>query len=107
MTPVVLVAYNRPDALKKALEALAANEIAAETDLYVRVDGPKRPEDAEKVEAVREVAREARGFRSVEVTCSPENRGLAASVIAGNNGELRISPHGFALAIRGGHPCVK
>ena len=33
MTPVVLVAYNRPDALKKALEALTANELAAETDL--------------------------------------------------------------------------
>ena len=83
MTPVVLLAYNRPEALKKALEALAANDLAAATDLCIRTDGPKGPEDAEKVAAVREMAREARGFRSVEVICSPENQGLAASVIAG------------------------
>ena len=91
MTPVVLVAYNRPDALKKALEALAANELAAGTDLYVRIDGPKGPADAEKVEAVCEIARRAQGFRSVEITCSPENRGLAASVIAGVQRVLEVS----------------
>ena len=91
MTPVVLIAYNRPDALKKALEALAANELAARTDLYVRIDGPKGEKDAEKVEAVRAVAREAQGFRSVEVFCAPENRGLAASVIAGVERVLEVS----------------
>ena len=91
MTPVVLVAYNRPEALKKALEALAANDLAAGTDLYVRIDGPRGPVDAEKVEAVRAIAREARGFRSVEVTCAPENRGLAASVIAGVQRVLEVS----------------
>lgn len=91
MTPVVLVAYNRPEALRKALEALAANDFAAGTDLYVRIDGPKGPADAEKVDAVRAVAREAKGFRSVEVTCAPENRGLAASVIAGVERVLEVS----------------
>ena len=29
------------------------------------------------------------------------------AVVAGSGGELRIAPHGFALAIRGGHPCVE
>ena len=91
MTPVVLVAYNRPDALKKALEALVANELAAQTDLYIRIDGPKGEKDAEKVEVVRSVAREARGFRSVEVFSAPENRGLAASVIAAVERVLEVS----------------
>lgn len=83
MTPVVLIAYNRPDALKRALEALAADDLAAGTDLFIRIDGPKGPQDAGKVEAVRETARHARGFRSVDVAWAEENRGLAASVIAG------------------------
>ena len=83
MTPVVLIAYNRPDALKRALEALAADDLAAGTDLFIRIDGPKGPQDIDKVEAVRETARQARGFRSVDIAWSEENRGLAASVIAG------------------------
>lgn len=83
MTPVVLIAYNRPNALKRALEALAADDLAAGTDLFIRIDGPKGPQDADKVEAVRETARQARGFRSVDVAWAEDNRGLAASVIAG------------------------
>ena len=31
----------------------------------------------------------------------------ASAVTAGSGGELLISPHGFALSIRGGHPCVE
>ena len=91
MTPVVLVAYNRPAALKNALESLVINNLAAMTDLYVQIDGPKGPADAEKVEAVRTIAREVKGFRSVEVTCARENRGLAASVIAGVERVLEVS----------------
>lgn len=91
MTPVVLVAYNRPEALKKALESLAANDLASSTDLYIRIDGPKGPADTEKVEAVRDIAREAKGFRSIEVTCAKENHGLALSVIAAVEHVLEVS----------------
>lgn len=82
-TPVVLLAYNRPDALQRTLDALAANALAGETDLYIRVDGPRSDADAAKVDAVRTIAQQARGFRRVEVVCADKNRGLAASVIAG------------------------
>lgn len=81
--PVVLFAFNRPDALRRSLDALSANELAPETDLHIRIDGPRGEQDIEKVAAVREVALKAEGFRSVEVVCSDFNRGLAASVIAG------------------------
>ena len=89
--PVVLLAYNRPDALRRTLAALAADELAARTDLFIRVDGPRNETDAEKVAAVREVAAEARGFRTVDVAWSEENRGLAASVIAGVDRILAFS----------------
>ncbi len=81
--PVVLFAFNRPDALKASLEALAANELASETPLYIRVDGPRNETDAKKVSAVREVALAAGGFLHVDVYCSEVNRGLADSVIVG------------------------
>lgn len=81
--PVVLFAFNRPNALRASLEALAANDMASDTPLYIRLDGPRNESDAEKVAAVYEVALGARGFRSVEVVKSDRNRGLASSIILG------------------------
>jgi len=81
--PVVLPAFNRPDALRRTLKALAANDLAPETDLFIRLDGPRDDRDVEKVSAVREIALAATGFRHVDVSWSVENRGLAASVILG------------------------
>lgn len=82
-TPIVLLAYNRPDALRRTLAALSADALASRTDLFIRIDGPRKEADAEKVKAVREVALTARGFRSVDVHWETENRGLAPAVIAG------------------------
>lgn len=81
--PVILFAFNRPDTLHASLESLAVNDLASETSLFIRLDGPRSEDDAEKVAAVREVARAARGFRSVDIVCSDVNRGLATSVILG------------------------
>ena len=90
-TPVVLFAFNRPDALRRSLTALAAADLAAETDLYIRLDGPRNGADAEKVAAVREIALGAQGFRRVDVVWSEENRGLASSVISGVDRILEAS----------------
>ena len=90
-TPVVLLAYNRPEALRRALAALAADDLAAGTDLFIRIDGPKTESDTEKVNAVREVARAASGFRSVDVQWETKNRGLASSVIIGVEHVLEVS----------------
>lgn len=90
-TPVVLLAYNRPEALRRTLEALAADDLAAGTDLFIRIDGPKKDSDAEKVKAVRDVALAASGFRRVDVHWETKNQGLASSVIAGVEHVLEIS----------------
>lgn len=82
-TPVVLFAFNRPDALRASLQALAANDLAAETPLFIFLDGPRKEADVEKVKAVREVAMSAQGFLRVDVSSSEENRGLARSIIRG------------------------
>lgn len=89
--PVVVTAYNRPGALRGTLEALAANDLAAQTDLLICLDGAKGEQDRVQVEAVREVALQAHGFRRVTHSFSAENRGLAATVIRGVNLVLETS----------------
>ena len=84
--PVILFVYNRADHFRQTFDALSQCPEAAQTDLYLFADGPKNEAGREKVEACRAAVRQATAdcvFRSVHITESPENRGLAASVIAG------------------------
>ena len=81
--PVVLFAFNRPEALRRTLQALSANDLASETPLFIFLDGPRREADIEKVQAVQDICAQAHGFLSLEVISSSENRGLANSVIQG------------------------
>jgi len=81
--PVAILVYNRPEHTARTLEALAANELAAETDVTIYCDAAKTPEARAAVEATRAVARAARGFRSARTVERDANMGLANSVIAG------------------------
>ncbi len=83
LAPVVLFCYNRPEHLRRTVEALRANELAGESSLFVFSDGPKNPEAEPGVRAVRKYIHGISGFRSVEIRESETNRGLAASVISG------------------------
>ena len=49
MAPVVLFTYNRPEHTKHTIEALAANELAEKTELFVFSDAAKKEADAAKV----------------------------------------------------------
>jgi glycosyltransferase involved in cell wall biosynthesis len=84
--PIVLFVYNRPRLLKQTLDALAANEGAAESTLFVYADGPKPNADEEQLKRIREVREmvmEEKRFGKVVVRTSEENKGLADSVIRG------------------------
>ena len=83
LAPVVVVAFNRPDALKSSLASLARNPLAENSDVFVFVDGPResRPGEEEKVKNVISVAKAASGFKSVTVKASEQNKGLSKSVI--------------------------
>lgn len=81
--PIAVFAFKRKDPLRSVLRDLAACPEARESSLYVFCDGPRNEGERGDVEAARKVAREARGFASVEVREAPANRGLAASIIAG------------------------
>jgi hypothetical protein len=81
--PVVVFAYNRPLHVQATLEALAANELAAKTDLIVYADGPRNPEAEPAVQAVRAYLQTLEGFRSVTIRTRGKNWGLADSIVDG------------------------
>jgi hypothetical protein len=83
LSPVVLFAFNRPEHLRRTLQALAANELAAESDLTVFCDGPRHEEEKHLTDAVQKIARGASGFRSCEVIGRENNLGLAGNIING------------------------
>lgn len=81
--PVILFTYNRPEHTKRTIEALAANELARETDLYIYSDAAKKSEDEEKVRQIRDYVAGVTGFRSVELRARETNYGLAKNIIEG------------------------
>ena len=105
LAPIILFVYNRPEHTKKTIEALQKNHLAAESDLFIFADGarthPPAPSlyqieggqekvslfgkegDLEGVASVGSYIKTITGFKSITITESPTNKGLANSVIAG------------------------
>ncbi len=83
--PIALFAFNRPDHLRRTLDALASNDLAAESDLTIFCDGPRIEKEKALTDAVRAISAGATGFRSVNVVARDRNIGCADSIIAGAN----------------------
>lgn len=93
--PVILFTYNRPEHTRNTVEALAANELADETELYIFSDAAKPKKDeseaaelawrenVKKVEQIRTYAADITGFANVTLVERHENYGLARNVIEG------------------------
>lgn len=83
LAPIALFVYNRPMHTRQTVEALLANELAAESDLIIFADGAKSGKDADAVQEVREYIHSISGFKSIKINEQDTNQGLANSVIAG------------------------
>ena len=70
--PILLFVYNRPAHVKRTVEALQANYLAAESDLFVYSDAARDDTAHAAVEEVRAYVRGIRGFRSVNVALRKE-----------------------------------
>lgn len=84
--PVIMFVYNRADHFISTCKALADCHGAKETELYIFSDGAKNEGAAEGVQRVREEAQRIKNagtFKSVTITESEANKGLARSVIDG------------------------
>jgi len=76
LAPLAVSTYKRLGHLRATLAALARNERAHETELYVFSDAP-RPGDEAEVAEVRRYLRTVEGFRRVEVWERPTNGRIA------------------------------
>lgn len=94
MTPfpmiIVIFAFNRPRLLQKTLNALSDSELAKSASVTFFCDGPRYEKDEPDTRAVRELAKNAQGFASVDVVERPKNMGCAASVIDGLTEMFRL-----------------
>ena len=98
--PIVLFVYNRADHFSETFRALCACEEAKDSVLYIFADGPKDEAGRAAVEDCRAAVRAAVGdcvFKDVHISEAPENRGLAASVIAGVTEVLSLCGRAIVL----------
>ena len=97
VAPVILFVYNRPIHTQKTLDALAANTLAASTDLIVFSDGNKGESDAEDVAQTRRLFENNYPFKSIVLHKSSHNKGLAKSIIEGVSQVLNEYPTTIVL----------
>jgi len=86
LAPIVLFVYNRPEHTRRTLEALANNDLADKSRLYIFSDGPSEPSSSlelEKITEVRKVIRERNWCKKIHIVERPGNLGLADSIIGG------------------------
>ncbi|WP_286007814.1 glycosyltransferase [Barnesiella viscericola] len=79
LSPVVIFAFNRPQALHRLIESLKLNALYQESEIFVYVDGPRSQEEQDHVNAVIDIAKEI----TSNVIASPVNKGLGTSIIQG------------------------
>lgn len=95
--PVLLFVYNRPDHVKRTVEALQHNTLAAQSNLYVYSDGARDESQQAAVNEVRQFARTITGFKSVTIIERPKNWGLARSIIDGVS--IRVNEAGKVIVL--------
>jgi len=97
LSPIILFTYLRLDSLKKTVNALAQNSLAADSDLIVFSDGSKWLKDDQVVLEVRAYLKTIQGFKTVTIHESNINKGLAASIIQGVSDMLKVYPSVIVL----------
>ena len=93
LAPIVIFSYDRPDHLRQTLDALAKNDLANESELFVYCDGAKERSKVSgerlaeydsyltRIEENRKVAHGASGFKFVKVIEREKNIGLKANIV--------------------------
>lgn len=83
LAPIVLFVYNRPELTLQTIKSLQKNILSEQSDLFVFSDGWKNKDSKVKVEQVREIIKDIKGFNTVTIHESEQNKGLAQSIIEG------------------------
>jgi acetyltransferase-like isoleucine patch superfamily enzyme len=88
MTPVLIIAYNRPDKFEKVLKSLLNCKESRETVLYISIDGPKKTRltDEKMREEIIEIANSmGEYFSDIILNVESGNLGLANHIVKAIN----------------------
>ncbi|MEO8795964.1 MAG: glycosyltransferase, partial [Daejeonella sp.] len=83
LAPIALFVYNRPEHTRRTLKFLKENSLADESRLFIFSDAAAAEKDQEKVDEVRQLIRNADGFKKIDIIERKQNFGLANSIIDG------------------------
>lgn len=83
LAPVCLFVYARPIHTRRVLRALARSELAEKAEVIIYSDGPRDERFEGPVREVRNMLRNIKGFRHIELVTRDRNLGLSASIIGG------------------------
>ena len=86
LAPIAFFAYKRPLHTKRALESLIKNELAAKSEIYVFLDGPKNNKDKPLNLKVKEIITSfSTHFLNMNIIHNNKNIGLANNIVDGIN----------------------
>lgn len=83
IAPVLLFVYNRPEHVRRTIEALQHNTLAAESPLFIYSDAARDDSQKQAVAEVRRFIHTVTGFATITIIERSENWGLARSIIDG------------------------
>jgi hypothetical protein len=83
LAPIIIFAFNRPEAFRACINALSKCPEAKESQLFVFVDGARNSTEEQTISKVRDFVAKIEGFKSVTHAFSQQNRGLGPSIISG------------------------
>lgn len=95
--PILLFVFNRPDHLRRTVEALQRNTLAAESILYIYSDAARTTEQNAAVSEVRKYIHSIDGFKEINIIERKENWGLAKSIIDGVT--TRVKEYGRVIVL--------
>ena len=94
--PIGLFVYNRLSTTRLVVESLQANPEAKNSILYIFSDGPKEGHE-KHVAIIRSYIRNIKGFQTINIIESKDNKGLANSFIDGISNILEIYSYAMFL----------
>ena len=88
LKPIAFFCFNRADKTKLVLDALAQNDLAKDSEIFIFCDGPRNIKDLPQIEEVHQVIEKISGFKKIHITKRKINHGSQFSIIYGINSVL-------------------
>ncbi|MDX2082923.1 MAG: hypothetical protein SFV53_02925, partial [Rickettsiales bacterium] len=86
--PIAFFCFNRADKTKLVLDALAKNNLAKDSEIFIFCDGPRNIKDLNAIKQVHSIIDSATGFKKIHIHKREINHGSQFSIIYGINSVL-------------------